>query len=283
MIIFAVLFASGCSGRDRGQSDEGLSQQELYQEARRLLDAKRFDIAIEVLEQLEAAYPFGAYAEQAQLEKTYALYRLSRYEEAVETAAHFILLHPRHPRRDYALYLQGLSLGTVRGGLLRRYLPITLSARDLGGAREGFAKFSEILEAFPDSLYAADAKARMLYLRNLLAHHEIVVANHYLRYNAWLAAANRGRYVVEHFPGTPVTPDALAIMVYAWQQAELEELAEDALEVLAVNYPDHPSLNDAGDFIGPKQSARNGILQQVYSLGRNVFTDPPPHFDTSRP
>ncbi len=282
-IICTAFFVGGCSSLGQDESREAPPQNELYREARRQLDAGRFDIAIEILEQLEATYPFGAYAEQGQLEKVYALYRMSRYEEAVETAEHFILLHPRHPQIDYVLYLQGLSLGSVRRGLIRRYLPITVSARDLSSASEAFVKFSEILERHPDSLYAADAKAHMLYLRNLLAHHEVVVANHYLRYDSWLAAANRGRYVVEHFPGAPVIPDALAIMVYSWEQAGLEDLAEDALEVLSINYPDHPSLDEEGNFLGPEQTQRGNMLRQIYRLGANVFTDPPPHFDTSGP
>ena len=280
-IIGITFSVAGCSSPDRG--DTNVPQDELYREARRQLDSGRFDLAVEILEQLETAYPFGAYAEQSQLENIYAFYRLSRYEEAVETGEHFILLHPRHPQLDYVLYLQGLSLGLVRRGLVRRYLPITLSARDLSGPRQAFAKFSTLLEKYPGSLYAADAKAHMLYLRNLLAHHEVVVANHHLRYGSWLAAANRGRYVVEHFPGAPAMPDALAIMVHAWEQEGLEELAEDALEVLVLNYPDHPSLDEEGNFLGPEQSQPGNMLERVYRLGANIFTDPPPHFDTSGP
>ncbi len=96
----------------------------------------------------------------------------------------------------------------------------------------------------------------MLYLRNLLARSEINVGRFYLRREAFVAAANRGRYVVENYPRTPSVPDGLALMIEAYLKLNLSEPANDALRVLVSNYPDYPALDADGDFV-ISQTLRN--------------------------
>ena len=95
-----------------------------------------------------------------------------------------------------------------------------------------------MVQRFPDSPYADDARQRMVYLRNRLAAYEINVADYYIRRSAYVAAANRARYVVETYQETPSVVDGLQIMVRAYRELGLGELAEDTLAVLALNYPD---------------------------------------------
>lgn len=241
-----ALMLGACSSKDRRES---MSERELYHEAQRLLKADNYDLAIKDLQMLESRYPFGPYAEQAQLDLIYAQLRSTRADAAVATADRFIRLHPQHPHVDYAYYMKGLANYTEGTGLLERFLPTDMTTRDPGKALQSFEDFRQLLTRFPNSEYAPDARARMIFLRARLARHEIDVANYYFRRKAYLAAANRGRYVVDNYPQTPAVPDALAVMVQAYQLLGLNNLADDALKVLRENYPHSPSLDANGNFI----------------------------------
>jgi outer membrane protein assembly factor BamD len=282
--LFLVLLALtlvACSGNDELDLPEGAnsSEYELYQEAQRYLRNKNFDLAVRALQLLESRYPFGRYAEQAQLELIYAHYNNYEHEASIEAADRFIRLHPQHPSVDYAYYMKGLAAYTQERGLLDNWLPKDHTKRDITYAREAFSEFAQLLARFPDSPYAADAQARMVHLRNLLARYEINVANYYFRRGAYLAAVNRGRYVVENFPQTPAVADGLAVMVQGYTLIGLDTLAQDSLDVLALNYPNHPSLDENGNFIS--SYSREGIQrswmnQLTFGL---VDETKPPEFD----
>ncbi|MEJ2130536.1 MAG: outer membrane protein assembly factor BamD, partial [Gammaproteobacteria bacterium] len=134
-------------------------------------------------------------------------------------------------------------------GFFDTVFPTDPSKRDPGAARQSFADFGQLVSRYPNSPYAADARQRMIYLRNLLADSEVHIARYYMRREAWVAAGNRGRYVVENFPQTPAVPNALAIMIEAYMRLGLEAVANDALRVLVHNFPNYPSLDDEGNFV----------------------------------
>ncbi len=177
-------------------------------------------------------------------------------EAARSSAERFIRLHPQHPNVDYAYYLKGLASFDQDRGLLARFLPLDMTKRDPGAARDSFNEFAQLTTRYPNSRYAPDAKARMVYLRNLLAANEIHVAHYYLKRQAYVAAANRGRYVVENFQGTPSVGDGLAVMTEAYQRLKLDDLAASSLQTLTLNYPEHASLED-GKFVPLEQEADN--------------------------
>ena len=151
--------------------------------------------------------------------------------------------------------MKGVASFEQDRSLLARFLPLDMTKRDPGAARDSFNDFAQFTSRFPNSRYAPDAKARMTYLRNLLAAYEVHVADYYLRRKAYVAAANRGRYVVENFQGTPSVGDGLAVMTEAYQHLGLNDLAATSLETLKMNYPDNPSL-DNGEF-KPKQRSED--------------------------
>ncbi len=278
LYLAAVLAA--CSGNDELPeiaADSG--EQQIYDQAQRYLDNRNFDLAVRSLQALESRYPFGKFAEQAQLEIVYAHYGAYEYEAAVEAANRFIRLHPQHPNVDYAYYLKGLAAINATRDFLSRFIPMDETKRDVSRAREAFAEFAQLLSRYPDSPYAADAKARMVHLRNVLARHEINVANYYIRRGAYLAAANRGRYVVENFQRTPAVPDGLAVMAQGYIYLGMDDLARDAIEVLQLNYPGHPALDKDGEF---KTSYTLEGQQQswINKLSFGLFDPPqPPQFD----
>ena len=246
LIIGSLVLLSACANKDR--EPKTISEAELYEGAQNQLERGQWEPAIKNLQSLEENFPFGAYAEQAQLELIYAYYSAGTPDLVNAAANRFIRLHPQHRNVDYAYYMMGLSSFTEGRGMFERVLPTDLTKRDPGAARESLAHFAQLLARYPDSAYASDAKKRMLYLRNLLARYEIHVANYYFKRGAHLAATNRGRYVLENYHQTPAVPDALAVMVQGYHLLGLPELAEQSLRVLRENYPDHPALSETGEF-----------------------------------
>lgn len=265
LLLIAILaLTAACSSKE--VVDENLSESELYQQAQSDLDNKSYSSAVAKLKALESRYPFGRYAEQAQLELIYAYYKNVEPEAAKSAAERFIRLHPQHANVDYAYYLKGLASFEQDRGLLARFLPLDMTKRDPGAARDSYNEFAQLTSRYPHSRYAPDAKQRMVYLRNLLAAYEIHVAHYYLTRQAYVAAGNRGRYVVENFQGTPAVGDGLAVMVESYQRLGLDDLAATSLETLKLNYPEHPSLVD-GQFVPREDEADNRSWLAKATLG----------------
>ena len=280
LILLVGLSLIGCSGNDELSGiDADAGERQIYDEAQGYLRSDNYDLAVRSFQQLEARYPFGKYAEQAQLELIYAHYGAYEHEAAVEAADRFIRLHPQHPNVDYAYYMKGLAAYTANEDVFTRFVPTDPTKRDTSQAREAFGEFAQLLVRFPNSSYAADAEARMVALRNLLARHEINVANYYLRRGAYLAAINRGRYVVENFQRTPAVADGLAVMAQGYIFLGLDELAEESIRVLAANFPEHPSVNKNGQFVS--EYTLEGIQRSwINQLSLGLFDPPkPPQFD----
>ena len=176
---FAGLLLVGCGGNDQNSEfDADSGEQQIYDQAQRFLDARNWDLAVRALQALESRYPFGKYAEQAQLELIYAHYGGFEPEAAIEAADRFIRLHPQHPSVDYAYYMKGLATATSNSDFLDRFAPTDDTKRDISYAREAFAEFAQLVSRFPNSPYASDAQSRMVFLRNTMARHEIHVANY---------------------------------------------------------------------------------------------------------
>ncbi len=252
VVAILLLLLSGCSLFDGEEEDEfaGLSTEEqFYQRALGQLNGQNFRGSISTYQALESRFPFGRFAAQAQIEIVYAYYRNQDMEAARAAADRFIRLHPDNENVDYAYYMKGLASFEDGSGFFSRFLPIDHTKRDPGRAQESFSDFAQLLALYPDSPYSADARSRMVYLRNNLAAYEIHVANYYLERLAYIAALRRGQYVVENFQGTPAVADGVAIMVEAYLRMGLSDLADTSLALLKENYPDHSSIDNNDDFI----------------------------------
>ena len=235
-IFMLLLLVSSCSSNEE-MPDERLVEKELYDQAQTRLKNGSFSTAILSLEALESRFPFGRYAEQAQAELIYAYYMNSQFEASQSAAERFINLHPRHSHTGYAFYMKGLAAFTDDSGLFSRYFQSDLAKREVVMAQTSFGELSEFISRYPESKYVPHAKQRMIYLRNLLAEHEIYVADFYMKRGAYLAAIGRAKYVIENLPNTPQTPFALSILIEAYEILEYEELRKTSLEVLNANYP----------------------------------------------
>ncbi len=244
-IIALLALVSGCSIFQDKEKDEyaGWTAEQIYAEARGALDSGDYELAIKTYGALETRFPFGVYAQQAILDTAYAHYRNGDPDLTITAANRFIELYPQNMHADYVHYLKGLANYNRGKGFTERFLPIDESQRDPGASTDSFRDFAELLKRYPESRYAEDAKLRMAHLRNILAQHEVNVAQFYLRRGAFLAAANRAAYVVKQYARTPSVPDALVVMARAYKIMDLPELSDDALRVLELNYPNHPGVH----------------------------------------
>ena len=204
--------------------------------------------AIESLEAIESKYPFGRYAEQAQVELIYANFMNGQTIGSHAAAEKFIRLYPRHPNIDYAYFMKGLSSYTRDKDLIIRFTNTDISNRDITGAKESFAELTEFLTRFPDSQYAPYAKQRNIYLRNMIARNELAAADYYQSIDAHVAAIRRAKYVIENIPNSSENFRALKVLEKSYKALGYEDLRDDILKIIALNYPDDASntLEESG-------------------------------------
>lgn len=238
-VLIGALLAGGC-GLLPDQVDEttGWNAQRLYSEAKTSMSEGAYDRAVTLFEKLEARYPYGRFAQQAQIEVAYAYFKQGEQALALAAADRFIRLHPNHPNVDYAYYLKGLINFNENLGLLANLSRQDLSERDPKGAREAFDSFRELVERFPDSRYADDSRARMQYLVNSLASHEVHVARYYYNRGAYVASINRAQTAVTNFPQAPAIEEALFLLVKSYDALGMPQLRDDAERVMRTNFPD---------------------------------------------
>ncbi len=235
-LVAAMLAGCGTWGDKLERKD--WTAEQFYNAAKEALDNASYEPAIKLYEQLESKYPFGRYAQQAQIEIAYAYYKQGETAQAISALDKFVKLHPNHANIDYALYLRALTHFKEDLGPLARLVSQDLADRDPKAARESFEGFKDLVTRFPDSRYAQDSRERMAYLVEALARHEVRVAKYYMSRGAYLAAANRAQDAITRFPTSPTHREALDVMVESYDRMGMPELRDDARKVLAKNYPD---------------------------------------------
>jgi outer membrane protein assembly factor BamD len=232
-----------------GQDDDetkGWSAAKLYTEAKSNLNDRNFERAIQYYQKLEARYPYGRYAQQAQIEIAYAHYKDGDAALALAAADRFIKLHPNHPNVDYVYYLKGLTNFNEDLGIMGFLGNQDMTERDPKAAVDAFDAFKELVNRFPESKYTPDALARMKYLVNALAAHEVHVARYYLKRGAHIAAINRAQYALKTYPQAPANEEGLVILVKAYDALGLKDLRDDAERVMLKNFPNSPYLTGRG-------------------------------------
>lgn len=242
-LILSLFTLYGCHAPSKDERYNSMPPSKIYKLGVKNVKKHRYTDAIENFEALESRYPFGEYADKSQLGAIYAYYLNEDFAAALPAVERFIRMYPRHSHVDYAYYLRGLIHFEESLGFFGKYLPIEAKDRDPTSAKKALQAFYALIKAFPDSCYADDAKQRIVYLRNTMAENELVAARFYMVKGAYVAAANRASYVIANFDQTPSLPEALYIAVLANRNLGLNELAEENLQVLALNYP-------RSDFLG---------------------------------
>ena len=255
---------SACSSNPKKESTE----QELYEDAKKAIKLNNFSQATIALEELESRFPFGKYAEQAQLDLVYARYSGLDLDGAILAADRFIRLHPQSPNVDYAYYIRGIANYNLDVGVANQYFTsVDISSRDPGNMRKAFNDFSELIARFPDSQYASDSQKRMIQIRNRLAQYELHAAKYHIKREAFVAAANRAAHVIKNYPSTPSTEDALILLVELYEKLQLTQQKSDALQVLTKNFPDGKGFDENSQFMPQFIQKQSRSLLSVVTFG----------------
>ena len=231
----------GCSSNPSKKEvvDKGpqSSEQVYFSKAQKALDRNQYIDAVKSLEALDTYYPTGQYTQHAQLELIYAKFKQKEYEAAIAQADRFIRLNPQHPNVDYAYYVRGVANMEMNYDSLIRYTSLQQSHRDVGYIKVAYQNFVDLIRRFPSSQYSVDAAQRMQFIGQELAESEMNAARFNIKRKAWLAAAERAQWVIEHYPKTPQTPEALATLAYSYQQLGDQATSQQYIELLKLNYP----------------------------------------------
>jgi outer membrane protein assembly factor BamD len=240
LIITLSFILSACSWfKDNEKVDDTVPAQTLYNRAKKELNSKNWETAIKQYEALRARYPFGKYSEQAEMELAYSYYKSGEPELAIAASDRFIHNYPTHPNLDYAYYLKGLSDFKDSNSIMDRVTGgYDFSDRDPKAALQAYEDFSILLEKFPESRYADDARQRMRFILESQAVHELKVARHYLKVEAYVAALNRTKYIIENYQRTPAVEDALGMQATIYTNIGMPELAHDSLRIIKLNFPE---------------------------------------------
>jgi len=249
-LIFKTLFFAlvitlvGCSSSEEVEIDKvpDKSAQALFTDARDALDAGLYKKAIQILSAIDSRFPFGPISHQVQLDLIYGYYKSGDSAQGIALAERFLRLNPNHANIDYVYYMRALINLSTEENLFQDLVGIDRSDRDPTGSRDAFNDLKTIISDYPQSKYAADARKRMIAIKSRLAKYELAVARFYLKRDAFASAANRGRYIVEYFSPSAEVEQALEIMIECYDKMGLDELKNNAKQVLAANYPNNPII-----------------------------------------
>lgn len=239
LLLLPILLLSGCfwnTDTKRESITKGWSPKTFFEQAKDEAKSGSTEKAVALYNQLQAAYPSSKYALQSKLEVAYAFYKDEEYDSAIKHLNAFIKLYPRHVSTPYAYYLRGIIAQSKSHSILDEYLTDN-AQRDIGSVRDAFQYYLALIDRFPKSEYAQEAKTRLISLRNILSRHELFVAIYYTKKQANIAAINRAKFIIEKYPNTPSVPAALHLMAHNYDKIKLTTLAQDARRVLKHSYP----------------------------------------------
>jgi outer membrane protein assembly factor BamD len=240
LLLPLLLILAACHSQSQQSRLARLSPEALYTQGESALRASNFEDAIRVFEALNSRYPFTAQGRQSRLDVIYAYYKQGEKESARDAADTFIRENPTHPRIDYAWYMKGLIDFERTPQAIERWLRVDLSERPPSTANDSLQALRTVVERFPKSAYADDARKRMVYLRNRLADHDLGIARYYAKRKAWVASAQRSQQVIEEYDGAPAVKEALRLLIRSYNELGFTELADNAKKVFTTNYPDEP-------------------------------------------
>ena len=254
--LLAIMLVAGC-GTVKPERDEtaGWSADRLYQDAKTEMQAGNWEQARSRLEAVEARYPFGSYAQQALIDQAYVNWKDDEPEQALAAIDRFERQYPNHPGTDYMLYLKGLITFTPPSAAFSKFTRQDPSERDPKGLRESYASFNELIQRYPNSRYAADARQRLTWLVSTIAENEVHVAQYYYERGAYVAAVNRAKTVITDFKGVPIAEKALYIMYLSYDKLGLQDLRDDTKRVLDENFPNSKyyaqGLDEPKNYLNP--------------------------------
>ncbi|MEX2124512.1 MAG: outer membrane protein assembly factor BamD [Woeseia sp.] len=237
LLLLGVAGLSGCAGSEEEENEMLRDVTKAYETAQKSMRSQNYRRAIQIYEALQARFPFSELSKQIQLELMYAYYKNNRQEQAIDIADTFIRENPTHPRVDYALYIKALAYFERDPNFLERWFNKEVENRPPRDGALSFSLLKRLVERYPASDYAEDARQRMIFLKNRLAAYENTVAQYYLDRGAYVAAINRAKGALEEYNGADSGQESLTIMIAAYEGLGMTKLAADARQVLETNFP----------------------------------------------
>ena len=275
----------GCSSNPSKKDvvDKGpqSSEQVYFEKAQKSLERNQYTDAVKSLEALDTYYPTGQYTQQAQLELLYAKFKQKDYEGTIALAERFIRLNPQHPNVDYAYYVRGVANMEMNYDSLIRYTSLQQSHRDVSYIKVAYQNFVDLIRRFPSSQYSVDAAQRMKYIAQELAESEMNAARFNIQRKAWLAAAERAQWVIEHYPQTPQTPEALATLAYSYQKLGDQATSQQYVDILKLNYPNLVKSNGEVNLRAARKDGSWFNRATLGLLGRQSKTSDSKNIDAS--
>ena len=275
----------GCSSNPSKKDvvDKGpqSSEQVYFEKAQKSLERNQYTDAVKSLEALDTYYPTGQYTQQAQLELLYAKFKQKDYEGTIALAERFIRLNPQHPNVDYAYYVRGVANMEMNYDSLIRYTSLQQSHRDVSYIKVAYQNFVDLIRRFPSSQYSVDAAQRMKYIAQELAESEMNAARFNIQRKAWLAAAERAQWVIEHYPQTPQTPEALATLAYSYQKLGDTATSQQYVDILKLNYPNLVKSNGEVNLRAARKDSSWVNRATLGLLGRQSKTSDSKNIDAS--
>lgn len=251
--IAALMTLTACSS----QSDEQIAAAEnsdivekkrtalsLYKEAKRTMEDGLYYRAIDLLNNLDSQFPFGPMSKTIQLDLIYAYYKSVKNAQAIAAIDRFIRLNPNDKDLDYVYFMRGMVNMGAEGNVFQDMFGIDNADKDLETDRQAFQDFKTLIEKYPESKYSADARKRMVFLLDKMAKRELYVAQYYMKQGAYLAAANRGKYVLENYPNSPRVENALEVMIESYDHLGLIDMKQDTIRMMLLNYPNNEYIKD---------------------------------------
>lgn len=245
LICCALCLASCASDKtieDPGAAFKGQSSEQIFTLGVQQLMDHDYDKASKTFEGLDALYPFSDQTQKGQLYIIYAYYENNDVPSTLAAADRYIQLYPLGPHTDYAYYMRGLAEFYQNTGFLEHYFRTDYSQRSLQPLQKAFADFNELVHRFPESAYSPDARQRMIFIRDTIAQYNAELAEFYYEHESYIGAANRATLVIHSFQGTPSVRDALIVLVKSDFKLGLPDQANQAYQILQLNYSDVPSL-----------------------------------------
>ena len=256
LLIATIAFVAGCSSLDWDPTKDW-TVEKFYSEAHEKMEDGNYEEAIKTYEKLLSRFPYGRYAEQSQLEIAYSYYKSEEPALGVAAVDRFLRQYPTHPNADYAYYLKGVINFSGERDLVGSWFggkDDDLADRDQKSLRDAYNAFRELVDRYPKSRYAEDARKRLTFLFNIQARHEVRVAQFYYERKAYVAAVNRCKYALENYPRSPSIEQALALQAKSYKMMGLDSLMGDTLRVLRMNFPTSPYIAEVEALSEPKDS-----------------------------
>ena len=235
-IVFIAFYLTACSSDGSSRSSvPDRPPEQLYEQAQTAMASGDFNKSANILEALDTRYPFGPYAVQVQLDLIYVYYKNNEPAKGLANIDRFLRLNPTHKELDYVYYMRGLTNELSIHNFFQSLFGIDPAKRDSSSVTLAFNDYKNLINRFPNSDYAPDARARMIKLKNQLARHELSIAQYYIKREAYIAAVNRGKYIIETFPDTPAAIEALEVMVTGYQALDMKVQADKSQRILDYN------------------------------------------------